>query len=130
LRITSVKILVISAYYFKFQPRPSQNLLSLKFGRTLCLNFKMNLVLGSRSQVRTLQEREVPKALKIKCSERVRIIYSCLTKKGCRMASLLDFSRFCRDIYLSQISSISRERFSLSSAIFFVVFSSLSGTTP
>ena len=38
----------------------------------------MILVLGSHSQVRTLQERQVPKALKIHALERVRIILSCL----------------------------------------------------
>jgi hypothetical protein len=51
----------------------------LKFVELSSLNFKMILVLGSHSQVRTLQERQVPKALKILALERVRIILSCLT---------------------------------------------------
>ena len=38
----------------------------------------MILVLGSHSQVRTLQERQVPKVLKIQALEQVRIILSCL----------------------------------------------------
>ena len=38
----------------------------------------MILVLGSHSQVRTLQERQVPKALKILALERVLIVLSCL----------------------------------------------------
>ena len=38
----------------------------------------MILVLGSHSQVRTLQERQVPKALKILALEQVRIILTCL----------------------------------------------------
>ena len=38
----------------------------------------MILALGTRSQVRTLQEGQVSKALKVAASERVRIILSCL----------------------------------------------------
>ena len=41
----------------------------------------MFLVLGARRQVRTLQERQVPRALKIKALERVWTIYSCLATK-------------------------------------------------
>ena len=38
----------------------------------------MILVLGARRQVRTLRERQVPRALKIKALERVWTIHSCL----------------------------------------------------
>ena len=40
----------------------------------------MFLVLGARRQVRTLQERQVPKALKIQALERVWTIHSCLSE--------------------------------------------------
>ena len=58
---------------------PILNICSSKTQRPSSLNFKMILVLAECRQVRTLQARQVPKALKIQASGRVRICPSCLT---------------------------------------------------
>ena len=60
---------------------PILNICSSKTQRPSSLNFKMILVLGECRQVRTLQARQVPKALKIQASGRVRICPSCLAAR-------------------------------------------------
>ena len=57
---------------------PILNICSSKTQRPSSLNFKMILMLAECRQVRTLQARQVPKALKIQASGRVRICPSCL----------------------------------------------------
>ena len=64
------------------------NICSSKTQRPSSLNFKMILVLAECRQVRTLQARQVPKALKIQASGRVRICPSCLTMSKANLITL------------------------------------------
>ena len=83
---------------------PILNICSSKTQRPSSLNFKMILVLAECRQVRTLQARQVPKALKIQASGRIRICPSCLIPILSVKASQLDrLGNVCRADHLAAL---------------------------